>query len=161
MKNCYVHPDRLGADICVLCGRSICRECSKRVAESVYCPTCWESSNPTAAERKAGKTTVPPIRAGIPARLYRAVYYATGVLVFVVFWYVYGIFIEPIIAPFGEALPLPPLGIGEIWNNNGMMISFSALMFIIVLVAGELLLRPGHPKGRVESAGENLQASVS
>ena len=89
-------------------------------------------------------------------------YYATALLVVVVgSWYVYATFIAPTIATSGGASSLPQQGIGEMWNNNKMIISFSVLMFMIVLIAGELLLRAGRPKGRVESAGETMQASVS
>lgn len=137
----------------MVCGRSICRECSNWVAENVYiCPTCWQSTNPTPAKQgtapRAEKTTLPP-KVGISGALSRALYYATAVLVVALgFWYSYATFIAPTIAPSGAGPSTLTQGISGMWDRNRMILSFSAMMFIIVFMGGELMLRTGSKQRR-------------
>ena len=39
---CYYHPNRESTDICAICGKSICKECSLEIAGKTYCKDCLE-----------------------------------------------------------------------------------------------------------------------
>lgn len=40
---CYMHTQRKASNICAICARGICGECSSWAAENVYvCPECWQ-----------------------------------------------------------------------------------------------------------------------
>jgi hypothetical protein len=86
MPNCYIHPDRRARWGCVLCGKSICGECSNWVAENVYmCPNCREQTSLTPEKTRALKPIFP-----------KALYFVTAAVIVVVgAWYVFGTYIAP------------------------------------------------------------------
>jgi hypothetical protein len=87
----------------------------------------WQASSPPEKRRRHGIT---------------ALYYGTAVVVVVIgVWYVYATFLAPsAIPPSGLGQPLPQ--VGDIWSRYRLMITFSVSIFILVLIAGELMLRP-------------------
>ena len=42
--NCATHADIQGEAFCTQCGRALCKDCIRKVRDSVYCETCLESS---------------------------------------------------------------------------------------------------------------------
>lgn len=39
---CYYHPERESTDVCAICGKSVCKECSLEIAGKIYCKDCLE-----------------------------------------------------------------------------------------------------------------------
>lgn len=42
VMECYYHPSRESTDVCAICGKSICKECSLEIAGKIYCKDCLE-----------------------------------------------------------------------------------------------------------------------
>jgi len=42
--NCATHPEIQSEAFCTQCGRALCKDCIRKVRESVYCETCLEAS---------------------------------------------------------------------------------------------------------------------
>ena len=84
---CYMHLDREARGGCVLCGKSICSNCSNWVAENVYmCPNCWQQTSPTREETGAPKSVFLP----------KVLYFSTAAVIVVLgAWYVFGTFVAP------------------------------------------------------------------
>ena len=139
MANCYIHTERQASNTCSICGKGICRECSNWAAGELYlCPQCWQANAPGGyadAEQMRRKVATPLFGAWVS----RALYYAIAALVIIIgVWYVYATFITPsVVAPSGLAQ------LGYIWSRYNLITSFSILMFIVVLISGQLMLRTG------------------
>jgi hypothetical protein len=124
-----------------MCGKGICRECSNWAAGDIYlCPSCWQKNAPV---QRATETRKPRAAGGGPfgAGLSRLFYYLTSLVIVIIgTWYVYATFVAPALTS-GVAPPsISPLG--DIWSHYGILITVSVSMFIVVLVGGELMLRP-------------------
>jgi len=151
MANCYVHMERQATSSCAICGKGICRECSNWAAGDLYlCPQCWRMNAPSEsvdAEQARRKVAAPLFGAWVS----RALYYVIAALVVIIgVWYVYATFIAPsVLAPSG--LGPPPLQLGDIWSRYKLIITASVSMFLIVLIAGEIMLR-AKPRERQSTA---------
>ena len=151
MANCYVHMERQATSSCAICGKGICRECSNWAAGDLYlCPQCWRMNAPSEsvdAEQARRKVATPLFGAWVS----RALYYVIAALVVIIgVWYVYATFIAPsVTAPSG--LGPPPLQLGDIWSRYKLIITAFVSMFLIVLIAGEIMLR-AKPRERQSAA---------
>lgn len=147
MVNCYIHTERQATSTCTICGKGICKECSNWAAGDLYlCPQCWQANapgGPTNEGQESRKLATPLFGAWVSRTLY---YSIAAFVVIIGVWYVYATFIAPaVIAPSGLGAPPPQLG--DIWSRYKVITSFSILMFIIVLTAGQLMLR-AKPRGK-------------
>jgi len=160
MVNCYVHTERRASSTCAICGRGICKECSNWAAGDLYlCPQCWQVNAPDQSAnqgQKRSEITTPLMGAWVS----RALYYAIAALVAIIgVWYVYTTFITPVVIP-PSGLGLPQPHPWAIWGRYKEIITFSAVMFLIVLIAGQLMLRPRPRQSKLVAVESEVKVPV-